>query len=94
MSNSFQPHELYSSWNSSGQNTGVGSHSLLNPGTEPRSPTLRAYSLPAEPTGKPSFYLGWWLKQKVVKNSVMVVQHCECNKCTMVKTANLMLYIF
>ena len=26
---------------------------LPNPGTEPRSPTLQAYSLPAEPPGKP-----------------------------------------
>ena len=36
-------HGLYSPWNSPGQNTGVGSHSLLqgkppNPGIEPRSP--------------------------------------------------------
>ena len=29
MSNSLQPHELYSPWNSPGQNTGVGSHCLL-----------------------------------------------------------------
>ena len=29
MSNSLQPHGLYSAWNSSGQNTGVGSLSLL-----------------------------------------------------------------
>ena len=29
MSNSFQPHGLYSPWNSPGQNTGVGSLSLL-----------------------------------------------------------------
>ena len=29
MSDSFQPHGLYSPWNSPGQNTGVGSHSLL-----------------------------------------------------------------
>ena len=41
MSDFLQPHELYSPWNSPGQNTGVGSHSLrqgifptqgLNPG--------------------------------------------------------------
>ena len=36
----------YSPWNSPGQNTGVGSHSLLlgdlpNPGIKPRSPTLQ-----------------------------------------------------
>ena len=29
MSDSLQPHRLYSSWNSLGQNTGVGSCSLL-----------------------------------------------------------------
>ena len=29
VSNSLQPHVLYSPWNSPGQNTGVGSHSLL-----------------------------------------------------------------
>ena len=39
----------YSPWNSQGQNTGVGSLSLLqgifpNPGIEPRSPTLQADS--------------------------------------------------
>ena len=42
----------------SGQNTGVGSLSLLqgnlpNPGIEPRAPALQADSLPAEPQGKP-----------------------------------------
>ena len=46
-------------WNSPGQNTGVGSLALLQgdlpgrPGIEPRSPTLQADSLPAEPQGKP-----------------------------------------
>ena len=50
------PHELYSPWNSPGQNTGVGSLSLLqgnlpNPGIEPTSPALQADSLPAEPQG-------------------------------------------
>ena len=52
MSNSLQSHELYSPWNSPGQNTGVGSLSLPqgnppNPGIKPRSPTLQADSLPA-----------------------------------------------
>ena len=47
VSDSLQPHGLYSPWNSPGQNTGVGSLSLLqgildlpNPGIEPRSPAL------------------------------------------------------
>ena len=55
---SLPPHGLYSPWNSPGQNTGVGSLSLLqgifpNQGSKPRSPTLQVYSLPAEPQGKP-----------------------------------------
>ena len=59
VSDSLWPYGLYSPWNSPGQNTGVGSLSLLqgdlpNPGIEPRSPTLQADSLPAEPQGKPS----------------------------------------
>ena len=58
MSDSLRPHRLYSPWNSPGQNTGVGRLSFLqgnlpNPGIKPRSPTLQADSLPAEPQGKP-----------------------------------------
>ena len=58
MSNSLQPHGLYSAWNSPGQNTGVGSlfpfpGDLPNPEIEPRSPSLQVDSLPAEPQGKP-----------------------------------------
>ena len=44
-------------WDSPGQNTGLGSLSLLrdlpNPGIEPRSPSLQVISLPAEPPEKP-----------------------------------------
>ena len=54
VSNSVQPHGLSSLWNSPGQNTGVGSLSLLE-GIEPKSPTLQADSLPAEPHGKISW---------------------------------------
>ena len=58
VSSSLQPQGLYCPWNSPGQNTGVGSLSLLqgdlpNAGIEPRSPTLQVDSLPAEPQGKP-----------------------------------------
>ena len=54
MSDSLQLHRLCSPWNSPGQNTGVGTLSLLqgnllNPGIEPRFPALKADSLPAEP---------------------------------------------
>ena len=63
MSSSFWPHELYSP----GQNTGLGSLSLLqgifptqgsnpglpNPGIEPKSPAFQVDSLPNEPQGKP-----------------------------------------
>ena len=39
-------------------NTAVGCPGdLPNPGTEPRSPTLQADSLPSEPPGKPQIYI-------------------------------------
>ena len=58
VSDSLQPHELYSPWNSPGQNTGVGSLSLLQgifptQGSNP-SPALQADSLSAESQGKPN----------------------------------------
>ena len=57
VSDSLQPHGLFSPWNSPGQNTGEGSCFLLqgiipNPGIDPRSPALLVDSLPAEPQGK------------------------------------------
>ena len=48
-------------WNSPGQNTGVGSLSLLQGiflEIEPRSPILQVDSLPAEPPGKPCVIYG------------------------------------
>ena len=58
VSNSLPPHGLYGPWNSPGQNTGVGSLSLLqgdlpDPGIEPGSPALQADSLPTKLSGKP-----------------------------------------
>ena len=58
MSDCLQPNGLYSPWNSPGQNTGVGSFSLLQrifptQGLNPRSAALQVDSLPAEPQGKP-----------------------------------------
>ena len=57
VSDSLQPHRLYSPWNSPGQNTGVSrywkiSRGSSHPGIEPRSPALQVDSLPAEPQGK------------------------------------------
>ena len=57
VSDSLQPHGLYSPWNSPGQNTGMGSLSLLQgifktQGAN-RSPILQSDSLPAEPQSKP-----------------------------------------
>ena len=51
------PTKLLCPWNSPGQNTGVGSHSLLQrnlpgAGIKPRSPSLLADSLTTEPLGK------------------------------------------
>ena len=55
----FKIHGLYSPWNSLGQNTGVGSLSLLQgifptQGSNPGLPHCRWIPLPAEPQGKPS----------------------------------------
>ena len=60
MSDSLPLHGL-SPWNSPGQNTGVGSLSLLQgifptQGSNPGLPTWQADSLPAEPQGKPIAY--------------------------------------
>ena len=60
-SNSLQPHELYSPWNSPGQNTRVGSLALLQrtfptQGSNPGLLHCRWILLPAEPEGKPSIY--------------------------------------
>ena len=58
VSDSLPPCGLYSPWDSPGQNTGVGSHSLLQgifPTQESNrgSPALQLDSLPAELPGKP-----------------------------------------
>ena len=57
VSNSLWPHGPYTPWNSPGQNwSGYPFPSpgdLPNPGIEPKSPTLQADSLPAEPQEKP-----------------------------------------
>ena len=58
LSDSLWIHGLYSLWNSPGQNTRLGSLSLLQGifsiQVERRSPTLQADSFPAEPLGKPT----------------------------------------
>ena len=66
-SNSLWPHGLYSPWNSPGQNTGVGSLSLLQ-GTIPMQ-RLNPDSLPAEPPGKPNW--GSWDKTAVCQNNAI-----------------------
>ena len=43
MSNSLQPHGLYSPWNSPSQNTGVGSLSLLQGSSQPKDQTQVSY---------------------------------------------------
>ena len=57
VSNSLRPHGLYSPWSFPGQNTGVGSLSLLQgifptQGLKPGRLHLQVDSLPAEPQGK------------------------------------------
>ena len=62
-SDSLRPHGLYSPWNSQGQNTGVGSLSLLqgifNPGIKPKSP-----------------HCGWILYQLSHKGSPSELERC------------------
>ena len=58
MSDSLRPHGLYSSWNSPGQNTGVGSLSLLlgifpTQGLNSGLPHRRQILYQLEPPGKP-----------------------------------------
>ena len=58
VSNSLQPHGLYSPWNSPGQNTGVGSFSLLQgifptPGSNPGLPHCRQILYYLNHTGSP-----------------------------------------
>ena len=82
VSNSLQPNglqlaRLLCPWDSPGENTKVGSCSLLqrnlpNPGIEPRTPALQADSLPAEPPGIHLhihisllfYYFNWWRSSK------------------------------
>ena len=58
MSDSLLCRGLYNPWNFPGQNTGMGSLFLLQgisetQGSNPGLPTLQAYSLSAEQSGKP-----------------------------------------
>ena len=77
MSNSLQPHGLYSPWNSPGQNTGVGEPfpspgDLPNPGIKPCSPALQADSLPVHVTLK---IWGWALSRTLTctKRSMLYI---------------------
>ena len=87
MANSLLPHGLYSPWNSLGQNTRVGSLSLLQGiftihGSNPGLPYCKAHSLLAEPPGKPkntgvgSLYLQWIFPTQELNQSLL---HCRWN---------------
>ena len=58
VSDSLQSHGLYSSWNSPGQNTGVGRVALpfSRGSSQLRSPALPVDSLPPELSGEPRVY--------------------------------------
>ena len=63
LSDSLQPHGLYSPWNSLGQNTGVGSHSLLQrivptQGSNPDLPHYRGILYQLSHKGSPGI-LEW-----------------------------------
>ena len=72
-----QPHGLFSPWNSSGQNTGVGSLSFLqwifpSPGNEPGSP-LKVDSLPTE-----LFFTNYIFQ--ILKDDPVQVLHSICQQ--------------
>ena len=88
VSDSLRFHGLHSPWNSPSQNTGAGillpsPGDLSNPGIEPRSPTLQADSLPAEPQGKPTYIVcdptyinsqnkkNWFMEMEIKKLSTL-----------------------
>ena len=84
-SNSLQPHGLYSPWNSPGQNTGVGSRSLLQ-GIFPTQGlnlglALQADSLPAEPQGKLvdmlMVRLNYLIIWKLIGSSIYVLKYIK-----------------
>ena len=90
VSDSLQPHVfLYSPWNSPGQNTGVGSLSLLQGifPTQGSNPGL-LHSLPAEPPGKPfivvyvanMFLMIYIIYQKfeLGLDNILTLCHCLC----------------
>ena len=60
MSHSLQPRGLFSPWDSPGQNTRVGSRSLLQGifPTQGSNAALKVDSLPTEPPGKPKSFSG------------------------------------
>ena len=79
---SLRSHGLYSPRNYPGQNTGMGSHwGSSQPGIKPRSPTLQADSLPAEPQRKPkntgvgSLFLLQWISPTQDLNRGLL--HCR-----------------
>ena len=77
MSDSLQPHELYttrllSPWDCPGKNTGVGCHTLLQGdlhdlGIAAKSPSLQAGSLPSELPGKPQDILSKHYIRRIIK---------------------------
>ena len=64
MSDSLRPHGLYSPWNSPGQNTGVGSHFLLQ-GIFP-TPGIEQVSRIAGGFFTLTFLSGWKIKRRII----------------------------
>ena len=90
VSDSLQPHGLYSPWNSRPEYwSGYSFPSpgdLPNPEIKPRSPTLQADSLPTELSGKPKHYLlrisALPLSTKLFFTNVLVVFQTCLHSCT------------
>ena len=89
LSNSLQPHGLYSPWNSPGQNTGVGTFpspgDLPNQGIEPGSPTLQVDSFPAWSTREAPYSCNYSYSFMTVSESNHDVSHFKLNSASNIR---------
>ena len=79
MSDSLRPHELYRSWNSPGQNTGMGSFSLLQ-GIFPTQDWMQVSCV----TG--GFFINWAIREALLTNNARTNRYQCGNKWSSILT--------
>ena len=79
MSDSLRPHELYGSWNSPGQNTGMGSFSLLQ-GIFPTQDWMQVSCV----TG--GFFINWAIREALLTNNARTNRYQCGNKWSSILT--------